>query len=69
MCIQFPKKRRILRPGEVIVAGRLSVPTVVRWAFLSMCDVGFMTSSVDLLVDRLCATFDICHLSCVATMV
>ncbi|KAF9794902.1 hypothetical protein SFRURICE_005137 [Spodoptera frugiperda] len=31
-----------------------------------MCDVGFMTSSVDLFVDRLCATSVICHLSCVA---
>lgn len=27
-----------------------------------------MTTSVDLLVDRICATFVICHLICVATV-
>ncbi|KAF9822346.1 hypothetical protein SFRURICE_017621 [Spodoptera frugiperda] len=51
---------------------RAFCPTVVRWDFLSVlirmqtsyvrCRI-FMTSSVDLLVDSLCATSVICHLS------
>ncbi|KAF9793958.1 hypothetical protein SFRURICE_014168 [Spodoptera frugiperda] len=53
-------------------AWRAFCPTVVRWDFLSVlirlqtsyvrCRV-FVTSSVDLLVDSLCATSVICHMS------
>ncbi|KAF9797845.1 hypothetical protein SFRURICE_001448, partial [Spodoptera frugiperda] len=50
--VKFPKKRRILRPGEVIMPGGLSAQLLI-----------FMTSSIDLFVDSLCATSVICHLS------
>ncbi|KAF9813818.1 hypothetical protein SFRURICE_007973, partial [Spodoptera frugiperda] len=72
--VKFSKKRRTLRPGEIIPGG-LSAQQLFVGIFypcllackLHMFDVGFMTSSVDLLVDRLCVTSVIYLLSCVAT--
>ncbi|KAF9797982.1 hypothetical protein SFRURICE_020748, partial [Spodoptera frugiperda] len=53
--VKFPKKRSILRPGEVIVPCGLSAQLLFVGK-LHMCDEGFVTSSVDLLIDPICAT-------------
>lgn len=64
----------------MIVPGRLSAHHLILFlgifyeylfAFackLHLCDVRFMTSPVDLFVERLCPISVICHLSCFATV-
>ncbi|KAF9812081.1 hypothetical protein SFRURICE_021438 [Spodoptera frugiperda] len=70
--VKFPKKRRILRPGEVIsLAGFLAYCCSLGFSIrvnshantfeYVRCRI-FVTSSIDLLVDSLCATSVICHL-------
>ncbi|KAF9795466.1 hypothetical protein SFRURICE_004838 [Spodoptera frugiperda] len=66
--VKFPKKRKILRPGEVFsLAGFLPNCCSLGFSIRVNSHVNFVcrifvTSSIDLLVDSLCATSVICHL-------
>ncbi|KAF9815509.1 hypothetical protein SFRURICE_019151 [Spodoptera frugiperda] len=61
--VKFPKKRRILRPGEVIsLAGFLPNCCSLEFSIHVYSHVNFVCAMQDLFVDSLCATSVICHL-------